>query len=450
MSSIIKRACAIAIIPATAPFWGLASAAPTVTTIASFDATVPAFGTMMAASDGYLYGNTWTGSAPIVYRVTPAGAFVPFATLDSSHGQGVMSLLEGPDANFYAVLIGFQDFSSGGYHDGAAMRVPKSGGASSTIALLDNAGLYGPFATVGAVDGNFYGVVEDNSGGGCGALFQLTTAGNLTEMVSFDSSIGCAPRALTAGNDGNLYGATDSFSSANSIFKYTLPNPPLAKNGKVTALYALPAGWRISNLAADAFGNVYFGTNRVSPDGAFTELMASDGAWDLAGMDGQVYATIYNGTGPLTFAVIDPTGHVSPITQVPDRVELQAPDGSFIGRTETGGANGDGEIFRVTLDGQSTRLTAQTQIVTTDPTHPHLKMKALLKSAAGSPVAGRRVEFSAPNGASLCSGITDASGTAACGTPATNVRTAYNQAYRAHFAGDAIYRGSWAGAKLIQ
>ena len=43
----------------------------------------------------------------------------------------------------------------------------------------------------------------------CGTVFQVTTNGTLTTLVSFNCTNGAYPyAALTLGNDGNFYGTT--------------------------------------------------------------------------------------------------------------------------------------------------------------------------------------------------------------------------------------------------
>ena len=53
---------------------------------------------LVAASDGNVYGTSGRGGSLNLYRVTPTGVISQFATMDSTHGFGVMSLLQGQDA----------------------------------------------------------------------------------------------------------------------------------------------------------------------------------------------------------------------------------------------------------------------------------------------------------------------------------------------------------------
>ena len=48
-----------------------------------------------------------------------------------------------------------------------------------------------------------------------GTIFQVTTNGTLTTLVSFSGTNGVNPNALTLGNDGNLYGTTQQGGNTN-------------------------------------------------------------------------------------------------------------------------------------------------------------------------------------------------------------------------------------------
>jgi len=73
-------------------------------------------------------------------------------------------------------------------------------------------------------DGNFYGTTQQGGSSGAGTVFQITTNGVLTTLVSFNYANGASPLAgLVLGNDGNFYGTTDSggSSDAGTVFQMT-------------------------------------------------------------------------------------------------------------------------------------------------------------------------------------------------------------------------------------
>ena len=76
-------------------------------------------------------------------------------------------------------------------------------------------------------DGNFYGTTSSGGAATCGTVFQMTPAGVITTLHSFNYSVdGCSPESgVTLGSDGSLYGTTEL-----SIFKVTL-------SGTFTPLY---------------------------------------------------------------------------------------------------------------------------------------------------------------------------------------------------------------------
>src|SRR5436190_7656963 len=73
-------------------------------------------------------------------------------------------------------------------------------------------------------DGDLYGTTtEGPDPGGCGTVFKVTPAGQLTTLASFNNTNGCWPHgALLQGSDGNFYGTTLYGSgSQGSVFSMT-------------------------------------------------------------------------------------------------------------------------------------------------------------------------------------------------------------------------------------
>jgi uncharacterized repeat protein (TIGR03803 family) len=77
-------------------------------------------------------------------------------------------------------------------------------------------------------DGNFYGTLSGSISGG-GAVFEMTPAGALSTLASFDSANGYSPgAALVQGSDGNFYGTTQAGGSSNQGVIFQLIVPPAA------------------------------------------------------------------------------------------------------------------------------------------------------------------------------------------------------------------------------
>lgn len=168
------------------------------TTIHTFDLTDGDYANvLMQATGGTLYGTAAEGGAfgwGNVFEITPAGAFrtlYDFAVTDGETPQG--GLIEGSDHNFYGTTSG--------------------GGASQDCLTLP-----------------CYGTV-----------FQITAAGALTTLHSFDFTYGAYPvAAVVQGTDGSFYGTTlgNSF-YAGTIFRLSTGLGPFVR--------ALPAAGKVAS-----------------------------------------------------------------------------------------------------------------------------------------------------------------------------------------------------------
>jgi hypothetical protein len=451
MESTFGRVRAIALFLAAVAFSAPASAA--VTMLASFDGSAVYYGNgeLVAGPDGAFYWVAWSGHQENLYRLALNGTISAVATIDHTHGD-VDSLLSAQDGNFYGLTYGYTSFAP--YDYGSALRIPLSGGTSTTLATFDGL-TFAPHDLVQGVDGNFYGVAET---GDANQLFQLTPSGKRAQVASFDSGGGAYGWAtLIAGNDGNLYCAGHT-----GVFKFRMLAQPIGGNFTRIAPYPAGLGFTFPGpLAQDASGALIGMLSATGPDllfkvtasGQFTKLLdLPDQApvTDLvSGLDGLVYGSQYGSTYQLF--VLDPTGKLSVIEQIPGPIHFQAADGSFYGIATTGGAYGQGGIFRVTLDRRVSVLAAEAQVLTTSPAQVHLQMKAVLQTAApAQPLLGRAIKFSAGDGSVLCTAITDNTGTGKCGTPSTYLTNIQNRSYFASFAGDQTNRPAYAMAKMTQ
>ncbi len=96
---------------------------------------------------------------------------------------------------------------------------------------------FGPM--VQDTNGNYYGSTVGGGKNGSGAIFQLTSAGKLTNLYSFCALAGCTDGrnplvAPILGSDGNFYGTTTSGGNSNdagTVYKMTI-------GGKLTTLYS--------------------------------------------------------------------------------------------------------------------------------------------------------------------------------------------------------------------
>jgi uncharacterized repeat protein (TIGR03803 family) len=124
-------------------------------------------------------------------------------------------------------------------------------------------------ALVEGTDGNFYGTAETDGTNHHGTVFQITTSGSLTPLYSFTGGDdgGNPYAALTAGTDGNLYGAT----SAGGLYGFgTLFS--INTTGSLDTLYSFTGG----DDGADPHGTLlsgsagsFYGTTVDGGAGAF-------------------------------------------------------------------------------------------------------------------------------------------------------------------------------------
>lgn len=213
----------------------------------SSDGKSPAGG-LVQTSDGSLYGTTVAGGAGdcgspstgcgTVFSLSPSGHMTTLHSFGSLPGDGRRpygSLVLASDGNFYGTTaaggLNCRGFSNG---CGTVFKMSPSGQLSVIRALgqtLSEGAV--PLGTLlVAPDGMLYGTTS--SGGqnycsslsGCGTVFRITMAGEMTVLHAFGSSPtdgqGPAP-ALMWARDGGLYGATRSggVHGNGTLFRYT-------------------------------------------------------------------------------------------------------------------------------------------------------------------------------------------------------------------------------------
>ncbi|MGA2173647.1 MAG: choice-of-anchor tandem repeat GloVer-containing protein [Verrucomicrobiota bacterium] len=120
-------------------------------------------------------------------------------------------------------------------------------------------------------DGNFYGTTEEGGSDNEGTVFQVTTNGALTTLVSFNVTNGAQPDApLTLGNDGNFYGTT-----------------PYGENDDGGTFFKVTTNGTLITLAS------FNGINAEQPEGALT--LGNDGNFYGTTEDGGVPRRLWNG-----------------------------------------------------------------------------------------------------------------------------------------------------------
>jgi uncharacterized repeat protein (TIGR03803 family) len=117
----------------------------------------------------------------------------------------VAALVQGSNGNFYGTTE-----SGGASGQGTVFEVTTNGLLTTLVSFNGPNGSH-PVATLAlGSDGNFYGTTKrGGTNGNNGTAFQMTPAGALTTLVSFNGTNGSCPVAgLVQGSNGNFYGTT--------------------------------------------------------------------------------------------------------------------------------------------------------------------------------------------------------------------------------------------------
>ncbi|HZT43548.1 MAG TPA: choice-of-anchor tandem repeat GloVer-containing protein [Chthonomonadaceae bacterium] len=258
--------------------------------------------------------------------------------------------------------------------------------AQLTASILHNFGVADgdePYAgLIQGSDGNYYGTTEYGGGAGYGTVFKLTPSGTLTTIHTFNYSDGSWPQGeLAQGSDGTLYGTTDGGgpSGAGNVFKMQTDGSGFSNIHSFSySDGAYPFGDVIVGSDGNVYGTTYeygpssYGTLfQVSPDGSVFNIVHgfgySDGGY-LAGhitqgRDGMLYGSTIaggsNGWGVVyqastdgsVFNVIRNFSYGDGGEAYGGVVQGAGSDNNLYGTTYTGGANGYGNVYKISTDG---------------------------------------------------------------------------------------------------
>ena len=326
-----------------------AQTSPLFRTLHTFDGTdgVYPWATLVQAQDGNFYGTTQRGgdtSCPsgcgVIFKITPGGAFSVLFRFNKTNGYYLRAgLAVGADGALYGVTF---------YGGNTAACLPI----------------------------------------GCGTIFKITLAGELTTLYKFDHDTGAGPLGtLVLATDGNLYGNTsyggDPFlnQNAGTIFK-------ISSGGVFTVLHSFTftEGCCAHSALIQAKDGNFYGTEwaggvyshgtiyKISPNGIFTLLYffnGKDGSHPFAGLmqnvDGNFYGTTEEG-GAYSYGTtfkLTPEGALTILYSfkggadgnTPTSELLRGKDGNLYGTASYGGIHPNfGTIYRMTTLGVLTTL----------------------------------------------------------------------------------------------
>jgi uncharacterized repeat protein (TIGR03803 family) len=182
---------------------------------------------LLQATDGNLYGTTLQGipqagviSGGTVFKITTAGTFTTLYTFCSqancTDGAGSKAgLVQAADGNLYGTTNIGGDNAFCPFGCGTLFKITTAGELTTLYDFCSQASCddgANPQATlVQGTDGNFYGVTEIGGTNNAGTTFAISPAGTLTTLSNFASANGISPEAqgLIQATNGSFYGTTD-------------------------------------------------------------------------------------------------------------------------------------------------------------------------------------------------------------------------------------------------
>jgi uncharacterized repeat protein (TIGR03803 family) len=250
------------------------------------------------------------------------------------------SLTEGQDGNLYGTAS-----AAGAYGSGGTVFEITTAGVLTVLHSFEN-GTFSDGSTASGVfqatDGNFYGVTAYGGATGNGTVFRVTPAGIETILYSFvnGNGDGFNPSGnLIQASDGNLYG-TAPRGGANgdgAIFKVTL-------SGQESILYSFNAN------ANDGYSP---GSGVIqASDGSLYGTTPGNGP-NINASFGTVFKVSLSGQETLVYTFL---GQTVSDGEVPEAGLIQGADGNFYGTTSEGGSGLSGTAFKLTPGGVETVL----------------------------------------------------------------------------------------------
>ncbi|HKD83664.1 MAG TPA: choice-of-anchor tandem repeat GloVer-containing protein [Terriglobales bacterium] len=318
------------------------------------------WGSLMMDQAGNIYGtttlsNTESGTAFKLKNSRGSWLFNPLLTFTQPDGMTPYSgLTVGPGGALYGTTVDGGTFNAGTVY---ALRPPQTFCRSvtcpwsRTLVYSFGAGGDGAYPYLGSLifdsAGNMYGSTIGGGSLNQGTVFELSRSGggNWTEKVLYSfagGSDGAAPAsAITFDAAGNIHGTTENggnsscSSGCGTVYKLT----PSGSNWTETVIYRFSGvsdgNFPVGGIIFDAAGNMYGSTAQGGPNvgGTIFELSPNGGGWTYA----QLYALTQGIFGPG-----GPTGNL-----------VLNSSGALLGTTITDGANGVGNVFKLTHQGST-------------------------------------------------------------------------------------------------
>jgi uncharacterized repeat protein (TIGR03803 family) len=334
--------------------------AQTITMIESLnnaDGAYP-FAGLVQATNGEFYGTTYGGGANLsgaIFKVSANGSLTLVYSFCSETNctDGALpraGLMQDSNGNLYGAAEG-----GGTNNRGTVFTITPAGRLTviydfcNLAGCADGAAPYG--GLVQASNGSLVGTTESGGQYGFGSIFSITPAGSFKTLYSFCASTGCPDGASPSGTlvqaaNGVYYGTTQSGGkSANcgayacgTVFKFT-------GAGALTTLHS----FCVKSGCAD--GQAPYAGLTLASDGNFYGTTPAGGA---NANNGTVFKITPAGKLTTLYNFCSQAGCAD--GQSPNAGLIQATDGNLYGATSSGGAQGYGSLFGITLSGALTTL----------------------------------------------------------------------------------------------
>lgn len=229
--------------------------------VRSFFGMTQAGGTNLNARDQY--GNPI--GCGLIFRIDTNGSFNRVFSFNGTNGAGPKgSLICGTDHHLYGMAsggIGFSGFNSGGY--GTIFKMATNGSSFTNLVFFNGTNGASPDKNglMQGKDGSLYGTTQAGGLNNYGTIFRITTNGVFTNLYSFSGADdGARPvGTLIQAGDNNLYGTTSVGGSNNlgTMFE-------ISTNGVFSTLLSFDGtngAYPLSGLLQAKDGNLYGATS---------------------------------------------------------------------------------------------------------------------------------------------------------------------------------------------
>jgi uncharacterized repeat protein (TIGR03803 family) len=324
---------------------------------------------VMQANNGNFYGTTSMGgsdSAGTVFGITPSGTETVLHNFCRASSCGGLTggynpyapLIQGTDGFLYGTtVLGGNDFQGSG--QGTIFKIGYAG-SLARLHVFEGTDGGDPFAALmQASDGNFYGTTSTFGANDGGTVFKMTPSGTLTTLYNFCAQAECADGAdsrggLVQGTDGNFYGTTYTGGADNygTVFEITPAGSltTLHSFDKTDGIYPIPGlvqatdgnfyGVTTGALGYHAYGTVFKLSMGLAP---FTKTLPTSGN---VGASVIILGTALTGATSVTF-----NGKAAAFSVVsPTEITTRVPSGATTGTVEVitpGGTLLSNVVFRV-------------------------------------------------------------------------------------------------------